>query len=143
MAITHSCATEAAVEVVKYRYSGFSIRGTASWNKDNSTLLTSLGKEQIGSNFTRADWVRVQGDAAGGSKAGFVMMSHRQNRDTPNLLRTWEDMHGGVTFINFNPVQEKPWYFEPGKEYTQKYRLFIYDGSVDAEQAQKLWLDYM
>ncbi len=142
LAITHSCATEAAVEVVKYRYSGFSIRGTASWNKDNSTLLTSHGKEQMGSNFTRADWVRVQGDATEGNKAGFVMMSHRQNQGTPNLLRTWENQHNGATFINFNPVMEKPWNFEPGKEYTQKYRLFIYDGAVTGEQAQKLWLDY-
>lgn len=142
LAITHSCATEAAVEVVKYRYSGFSIRGPACWNKDNSTVLTSGGKERVGSNSTRADWVRVQGDADGGNSAGFVMMSHPENRDTPNLLRTWEDMFNGAIFINFNAVQSTSWHFEPGKEYTQKYRLFIYDGTVSDEQAQKLWLDY-
>ena len=142
VAITHSCAMKSPVEVVAYHYSGFTIRGTGSWNKENSTVLTSQGIKRTGSNFTRADWIRVQGDADQGNKAGFVMMSCPQNRDTPQLLRTWDKESDNAIFINFNPVQEKPWLFEPGKEYTQKYRLFIYDGTVTEERAQKLWLDY-
>lgn len=142
LTITHSCAVNSPIEIVKYRYSGFCIRTTANWTKDNSTLLTSLGKELIGSNFTRAHWVRAEGDADNGNKAGFVMMSHPENRDTPQLLRTWDESKHGATFINFNPVQEKPWNFEPGKNYTQKYRLFVYDGTITSQDVKKLWSDY-
>lgn len=142
IAITHCCATEKPIEIATHTYSGFTIRGTGAWNKDNCTILTSQGIGWDGSNFTRADWVRVEGDAGNGSKAGFVMMSCPQNRDTPQLLRTWDKQTDNEIFINFNPVQEKPWQFEPGREYTQKYRVFIYDGSVDLKETRQIWADY-
>ena len=140
--ITHRCATSRPVEIVSYRYSGFTIRGTEKWDRDNSTLLTSAGMGWSGSNFSRADWVRVEGDTDNGGKAGFVMMACPENRDRPQRLRTWGQEIDKAIFINFNPVQEKPWLFEPGKDYTQRYRLFVYDGTITAEQAQRLWEDY-
>ena len=142
LSITNRCATEAPVEIVKYRYSGFSFRANESWNKNNSTVLTSEGKDRYTSNFSRAKWVSVQGDVPGGDKAGIILMSHPDNRDHPQLLRTWGEQHNGSVFINFNPVQESPWKFEPGNDYTQRYRLFVYDGTVTAQQAEELWQDY-
>ena len=143
LSITNRCAIGTPVEIVKYRYSGFAFRGAASWNKNNSTLLTSAGKDRDTSNFTRAKWVHVQGDVPGGRKAGVVLMSHPHNRDYPQLLRTWDSkQHDGSVFVNFNPVQEIPWKFEPGKDYIQRYQLFVYDGSVTAQQVEQLWKNY-
>lgn len=143
LVITQTPAIKSPVEVVKYRYSGFSIRGAASWNKENSKLVTSEGKERQGSNFTRANWIIAEGDAKPGKKAGFVMMSHPDNYGAPQMLRTWGDnMFNGATFANFNPVQKDSWTMEPGKKYIQKYRLFVYDGTVTDKQAEKLWADY-
>jgi len=144
MRIIQSPAVDTPVEVVKYRYSGFSIRGTAKWNKTNSTLLTSQGKDRNSSNYSRGNWVLAQGDTDTDTKAGFLMMSHPSNPDTPQNLRTWNDkMYNGTTFINFNPVQKKSWILQPGKKYTQKYRLFVYDGTINKDQAEKIWQDFV
>lgn len=143
LVITQKSAIESPVEVVKYRYSGFSIRGAASWNKDNSKLVTSSGKDRQASNFTRAKWIIAEGDAKPGAKAGFVMMSHPDNFGAPQMLRTWSNkMHNGATFANFNPVQKESVIIQPGKKFIQKYRLFVYDGTVTGKQAEKLWADY-
>lgn len=141
--IIQSPQIKTPVEVVKYRYSGFSIRGPKEWNKDNSKLITSEGKDRQGSNGTRANWIIAEGDAKEGAKAGFVIMSHPDNYGTPQFLRTWNNkMFNGATFANFNPVQKNSWTLQPGKKYTQKYRLFVYDGTVTEKQAEKFWDDY-
>jgi hypothetical protein len=143
LSIANRCAIDTSVEIVKYRYSGFGFRGPASWNKDNSTLLTSEGKDRDASNYTRAKWVRIQGDTPDGGTAGIVFMSHPDNYDQPQLLRTWNSkMENGATFINFNPVQKIPWTLAPGTDYTQRYQLFVYDGTVTAQQSEELWQDY-
>ena len=141
--ITHRCATDQPVEIVKYSYSGLGYRGVESWNKDNSTLLTSAGKGRAEANFTRAEWVHVQGAIPTGGTAGVLLMGHPNNRDHPELLRTWdEQFYNGAIFSNFNPVQEKPWKFDPGGEYTRRYRLFVYDGELGGEDAVSLYLNY-
>ena len=45
-------------------------------------------------------------------------------------------------FVNFNPVGDEPWTFEPGREYARHYRLFVYDGSVSLREAEGLWKKY-
>ena len=106
-------------------------------------MLTSEGKDRDTSNNTRARWVRVQGKTTNGGNAGIVFMSHPDNYDAPQRLRTWNStMMNGATFVNFNPVQEKPWTFEPGKDYIQQYQLFVYDGTVTAEQCDELYRQY-
>jgi len=143
LAIRHVVAGQSPLEIVKYRYSGFALRGTAEWNRDNSTVLTSEGKDYSESNFTRARWVLVQGENGEGGKAGVLMMSNPANHDHPEKLRTWDPgTHNGAIFINFNPVQVEPWTMRPGKEYVRLYRLFVFDGSLDAGEAEKLWQMY-
>lgn len=140
--IIHQTAGE-KVTVTKYRYSGFCLRGTEHWNKDNSTVITSEGKDYSQSNFTRARWVRIEGDAGNGRTAGVLMMTNPENHDYPELLRTWNPkMYNGAVFVNFNTVQETPWEFLPGKKYTRKFRVFIYDGSLSTEDAEKMWKSY-
>lgn len=143
MEIIHETAIDKPVTISKYRYSGFSLRGTPVWNKDNSTVVTSEGKTYDKSNFTRAKWVRVEGDAGNGRSAGILMMSHPGNHDHPELLRTWDPKtQNGAVFVNFNTVQDKPWVFEPGKKYTRKFRVFVYDGKLSTGDAEKLWMKY-
>jgi hypothetical protein len=140
--IIHRPARDEPITVTAYRYSGFSIRGTEAWNKNNSTILTSEGKERYAANFSRARWVRVQGDAGERQTAGVLMMSRPDNYDHPEKLRTWDKQHGGAIFVNFNSVQAKPWVMEPGKDHARNFRLFVYDGDVSAEQAETLWKAY-
>ncbi|VGO14931.1 hypothetical protein PDESU_03501 [Pontiella desulfatans] len=140
--IIHRCAADKPVEIVKYRYSGFSIRATPEWNKDNSTILTSEGKDRYGANFTRATWVKAEGAVPTGGKAGFLMMGHPTNHAHPELLRTWDNQHNGAVFANFNPVQQASWNLEPGKDYARGYRFFVYDGELNKEQADRLWKEY-
>lgn len=140
--IIHRCATEHPVEISQYRYSGFSIRASNHWNKDNSTILTSEGKGRYEANFTRACWLRAEGEVPMGGKAGLLMMGHPANHAHPELLRTWDTAHNGAVFINFNPVQDAPWNFEPGQDYVRRYRVFIYDGALKKEQADRLWEEY-
>jgi hypothetical protein len=140
--IVHQPAGQAAITVVPYRYSGFSLRGTAYWNTDNSTILTSDGKDRLSANFTRARWVRVEGQTQQGAHAGVLLMSRPDNQSHPEKLRTWDRQHNGSIFINFNTVMEDPWVFEPGNEYQRHYRIFVYDGEVSTTEAAELWTAY-
>ncbi len=141
--IVHEVAGTSPLEILKYRYSGFALRGTPKWHAKNSTVLTSEGKDYRTSNGTPARWVRVEGDAAEGATAGIIMMSHPDNHAHPEKLRTWNPKtHRGAIFINFNSVQDQSWTFQPGCKYTRNYRLFVYDGKVSVEEAEALWKDY-
>lgn len=140
--ISQRCAAEQPIEVVKYRYSGFSIRATPEWNKDNSTILTSEGKDRYGANFTRATWFKAEGAAGEDQTAGILMMGAPANHAHPELLRTWDKWHSGAVFANFNPVQEASWQFVPDQDYTRRYRVFVYDGKLTKSQADRLWEEY-
>ncbi|MBT3293643.1 MAG: PmoA family protein [Verrucomicrobia bacterium] len=141
--IVHAVAGDTPLTISKYRYSGFALRGSAVWNTNNSTVLTSEGHAYSDANTTRARWVRIEGATAHDATAGVIMMSHPGNHTHPEKLRTWGPrMHNGAIFINFNTVQDTSWLFEPGKSYTRRYRLFIYDGAVPAAQAEACWKAY-
>ncbi len=130
------------ITIPTYRYSGFSLRGTPVWNKNNSTILTSEGKERLTANFTHARWVKVEGQTDHPEDAGIILMSHPTNQAHPEKLRTWDKQHKGAIFINFNTVADKSWRFEPHKRYSRSYRAFVYDGQVSAAQAEELWQAY-
>ncbi|MEM6885678.1 MAG: PmoA family protein [Verrucomicrobiota bacterium] len=142
LSITQQCAGDQPVTIPQYRYSGFALRATPRWNKDNSTILTSAGKDRYGANKSQAAWIKFEGEADNGSLAGVLMMGHPKNHSFPERLRTWDKWHNGAIFINFNPVQDEPWIFSPGKAYTRQYRLFIYDGTITADEAEALWQEY-
>ena len=141
--ISQTPAVERNVPVTAYRYSGFAMRGTLHWNNDNSTVLSSEGKDRTNGNGTKARWLRWQGTTPSGGQAGVLIMTHPRNRRYPEQIRIWpKDWHHGALFANFNPVMTDDWVLEPGKTYTRKYRLFVYDGEVSAEQADKLQAAY-
>jgi len=141
--IIHENPMEKPLTVVPYRYSGFALRATPFWNKDNSRLSTSEGKDYDASNFSRARWVSIEGENDLGGRSGVVMMSHPGNHDHPETLRTWDKQtENGAIFVNFNPVKETAWVLESGKSYSRKYRIFVYDGELPLTAAEQLWLRY-
>lgn len=140
--IDHAVAGKSPVTVSTYRYSGLGFRGSALWNAGNSTLLTSSGADRYDANSSAARWVRIEGTNGEDGTAGVLMMSHPANHAHPEKVRTWDTQHGGAIFVNFNPVMDQPWTFEPGKIYTRNYRLFIYDGILTAEAAGEMWRTY-
>lgn len=139
-----SCATESPLTIIKYRYQGFSIRANKNWNDDNSVLLTSAGKNKSDANGTRARWIDIKGPSKAGT-SGITFMTHTDNYDFPEQLRIWPTgMNDGQenVFINFNPAQDRDWELAPGESYTLKYRMLIYDGSIDSLKAENYWNDY-
>jgi len=141
--IAQSVIGEKSLEIVEYRYSGFSLRSTPEWNRNNSMMLSSEGREHPQSNLSRARWVLVQGPTGSGGKAGGLLMSHPTNPNHPEHLHTWDpgDRHGGV-FVNFNPVQTQSFVMRPGEPYVRRYRLFVFDGEIDAQVAERMWTEW-
>lgn len=140
--IAHEVEGSDPITINKYRYSGLGFRGSALWNKESSTLLTSEGKTREDTNFTAARWIRVEGTNGKGGTAGVLIMSHPSNHNHPEKLRTWNQQHKGAIFVNYNPVMDESWTFEPGKTYTRLYRLFIYDGTLTADESQNQWKQF-
>jgi hypothetical protein len=133
-----SCATESPFVIKAYRYQGFGFRATAKWEDQTATLLTSEGKDKSNGNATRARWCDVRGVSAGGT-AGVLFMTHPDNHDYPERLRIWPTgTNEGKenVFFNFNPAQEKDWVLEPGKTYTLRYRMLVYDGELSPSAAE-------
>lgn len=140
--IAQTPTREETVTITPYRYSGFSIRATSFWNKDNSSITTSEGKDRDSANFTHARWVLVQGKTASDGDAGILLMSHPNNQSHPEKLRTWDKQHNGAVFVNFNTVADDPWVMEHGKRYARNYRTFVFDGVLSPQQAEELWRRY-
>ncbi len=59
-------------------------------------------------------------------------------------MRVWpenQNVHGDVYF-EFCPIRYKDWILYPGKVYTQRYRMLVYDGKVDAAVSERIWNDF-
>lgn len=143
---TLSPATNSPLKILAYRYQGFSMRATEKWGDANSRLLTSEGMDKSNGNGTRARWIDVNGvSSVPAGRSGVLFMSNPGNYNHPEQLRIWPTgQNRGVenVFINFNPAQEQDWLLEPGQTYGLKYRMFVYDGEMTPERAERLWRDY-
>jgi hypothetical protein len=72
-------------------------------------------------------------------------MSHPANHDHPEHLRIWPTgTNEGKenVFVNFNPAQDRDWRLAPGRTYTLRYRMLVYDGALDARRAEQAWRDF-
>ena len=138
-----SCATASPIELRHYRYGGgFAIRGNPEWNNENSKVLTSEGKTRKDADSTRAKWFKVAGDLKSG-KAGILILSSPDNFSSPQPIRVWpEKDQGGQVFAEFSPTKDYSWKLTPGNEYSQKYRVVMFDGDITASVADALWNDY-
>ena len=139
-------ATTEPLTIKAYRYQGFSLRATERWNDTTATVLTSEGFDKSDANGTRARWMDVNGvsDATAGT-SGVLFMTHPANYNFPEQLRIWPTgTNGGVenVYVNFNPAQEQDWKLEPGTTYALQYRMLVYDGALEPEQAERYWNDF-
>ena len=60
-------------------------------------------------------------------------------------MRMWPpDSNGGKenVFFEFCPIRHQEWVLEPGKTYTLKYRMVVFDGALAPERADQYWNDF-
>lgn len=135
-----TCADKEPFHILAYRYAGFGWRTTQLWDNKNSEVLTSEGKNRKEADGSKARWVIVQG-ALNNDYGGAVLLSYPANYNHPEPLRIWPEnqYNRGDMFANFAPTKDKDWLFEPGKTYTLKYRLVVFNGKFDKEKAESAW----
>ncbi|MBT8043511.1 MAG: PmoA family protein [Verrucomicrobiae bacterium] len=133
------------IEIVKYRYSGFSWRSTPDFKKTNSKMLTSGGHNRDNANGQTARWAMVGGDVTINkkpAKATILIMSAAANDGgTPERLRVWNSKMGIAQFINFNPVVKGAQTLKPENTSVsfRRYRVIVADKAISADQAEKYW----
>jgi len=142
---TLNCASASPITLEAYRYGGgIGYRATDEWNAKNSWVMTSEGKARKDADGTRARWCDVGGQFAKGETSGILFMSHPVNREFPEPMRVWpENMNGhGDLFFEFCPIRDKSWELKPGNDYVLKYRMLVYDGKIDSQLAERIWIDF-
>ena len=130
------------VKIVEYRYSGFSWRGPATWDKDNSRMLTSEGRGRDDANGTVARWVMVTGPTPSGTATVLLMSAAAEIAASPERLRVWDSKaHKGAPFINFNPVMAKPLPLDDAHPAVshRAYRVIAADREMNADAAEAAW----
>ena len=138
-----NCASESPVTLLEYRYAGFGWRATEKWNRNNSEVISSQGKDRVHTDGSKERWAIVQGELDD-DYGGVVMMSYLANYNHPEPMRIWPiDMYDrGDMFASFTTTKDTDWYLEPKKNYVLKYRLLIYNGKMTSEEAETAWQYY-
>ena len=144
---TLSTPLESGITLEAYRYGGgLAYRGTGSWYPGNATVRTSEGKSWSDADATHARWVILEGESSvPEGRSGILFLSHPDNRSHPEPMRMWPpDSNGGKEnmFFEFCPIRHQEWVLEPGKAYTLKYRMVVFDGSITTQQAEQYWTDF-
>lgn len=135
-------AAENAVTIREHHYSGFSWRGPASWNHENSTMTTSGGRDRDDANGTPARWVVVSGPADGAMASLLILSLAEKTAGTAEKLRVWDSkVENGTPFVNFNPVLDSPLPLNDATPAVSRrtYRLIAADRVIDSAEAEKEW----
>jgi len=138
--INMNCASESPFKILEYRYAGLGWRTTRAWDRMNSMVLTSEGKDRKSADGSKARWCIVQGEIDD-DYAGVVMMSFPTNYNHPEPLRIWPEnqYNRGDMFANFCPTKDMDWNLMPGNKYNLRYRFLVYNGRLDREKAESAW----
>ncbi|MDR1859302.1 MAG: PmoA family protein [Bacteroidales bacterium] len=139
-----NCPLASGILLDAYRYGGgIGFRATEHWNRDNSITLTSEGLDRKQADGTRARWCVIEGELPGG-RGGILFMSHPSNREFPEPMRVWpEDANQrGDVYFEFTPIRHKEWRLQRGKNYSQRYRLLLYNGKLSKEDAERYWSEF-
>ena len=139
-----STPLENGITLDAYRYGGgIGYRATEKWTKENCTVLTSEGKTRIDADGSNARWCIVEGESkTPEGRSGILFLSHPSNRAHPEPMRVWPlDGNGGRgdMFFEFTPIRHQSWKLKNGNEYVLKYRMIVFDGSLDKVTAEKYW----
>ena len=134
---------DSGILLAAYRYGGgIGYRATEKWNKINSSVLTSEGRDRKTADGSNARWVIIEGESvAKEGRSGILFLSYPANRMHPEPMRVWpEDQNGsGDVYFEFCPIRHKDWKLEKGNDYTLKYRLVVFDGKMTPEEAENYW----
>lgn len=127
-----------------YRYGGgLGFRATETWGSDNSTILTSEGKDRKNADGTDAKWIIIKGESkAPEGQSGLLILSHNTNKAHPEPLRVWPEENynrQGNVFVEFTPIRHESWEILPNQRYSLKYRIIVFDGDLTAEEANAYW----
>jgi type 1 glutamine amidotransferase len=127
----------------EYVYGGLLLRATEYWTHENSRFFNSEGMNREQASEKRTRWCVVYGDTPMGD-AGILIMGHPSNFNHPEPLRVWNSDAARPRdyFINFSPTMNTSWVLESGTEYTLRYRMLIFEGKMDQDEASLLWNDY-
>ena len=137
--VTQTNVSGVKLELPVYRYVGpLAWRGPLDWNAENSDYLTSSGDKRAESHQSRANWVSVHGPTKAG-EATLVFLGSPANHDAPQRLRTWPD---GKMFLNWVPIQEKPFAIGAGDSVTWEFRLIVLDGLPSEGDLASWWKGY-
>jgi hypothetical protein len=135
---------DSGILLAAYRYGGgIGWRATEKWTKDNSSVLTSEGKDRKDADGSNARWCIVEGESATpAGRSGILVLSYPANRMHPEPMRVWPpDANNGRgdMYFEFCPIRHKDWKIEKGNDYTLKYRLIVFDGKITPEEAENYW----
>lgn len=137
--ISQECASSSSLILPTYRYGGMGFRGREEWNgEENTTFLTSEGKDRSNGHGTTARWCHV-GGLVDGKPSGVTIMSHPDNFRAPQPMR----IHPSEPFFNFAPSQAGDWAITPDKPYFAKYRFVVYNGEPNVDLLESLWQAYV
>ena len=135
---------DSGILLAAYRYGGgIGFRATGKWTKDNSSVLTSEGKDRKDADGSNARWCIIEGESsAKEGRSGILFLSFPANRMHPEPMRVWpEDANEGRgdMYFEFCPIRHKDWKLDKGNDYTLCYRLIVFDGKMTKEQAENYW----
>ena len=144
---TLNCATDMPIMLEEYSYGGgIGFRATKEWKRENTRVLTSAGKNRKEADGTKARWCVTWADVEGKKPSGILFMSNPSNRQYPEPMRVWGPTYNdgrGDFFFEFCPIRHSPWELEPGKLYTLRYRMMVFDGAFpNEEEAEEVWNDF-
>lgn len=147
LTVTLTNALDVDIELEAYRYGGgLGYRATEKWDPGNCTVLTSEGKTQSDADATTARWARIEGESSvPQGRSGILFLSHPENRSHPEPMRMWPPVSNqgkSNIFFEFCPIRHQAWILEPGKVYTLKYRMVVFDGAMDVESAESHWKNF-
>jgi methane monooxygenase PmoA-like len=131
------CAGPSPLELEEYRYGGLGFRGSWDWEGDNVRIFTSEGKGRLNGEGSTARWLDISGPV-GGKWAGVTILGSPENFRAPQAVR----VHPTEPFVNFAPVKTGAFEIAPGKTYRSRYRFYLHDDVLRADEAERVWLDY-
>ena len=136
---TQRCVADSPLIQEEYRYGGFGYRGARQWKGADAAYLTSEGKTRKDGHATRARWCDTSGKID--QWEGITFYSHPANFQHPEPMRIWPEYNNNI-FFNFCPSQAGQWEMKPGEDHVFRYRMYIHEGKVDVDTAERIWNDY-
>jgi hypothetical protein len=131
-------ASEVPLQVLKYHYGGFAIRGAKEWFPlKDSDYLTSEGRTKKDGNETRPRWVNLHG-LVGGEPCGITVIPHPSSFRSPQPVR----LHPSKPYFVFSPPVLGDFEITRENEYQASYRLVVHDGEPDATLFDQLASEY-